>query len=157
MAAGIEIGSHEIAFSLEHCLPIDAIEFETKIYDRDKNRFEPGDPPDPVDPNKKVFHTLTSGRLLEQARFGAAGASELRRSGSAKFRSTVGKTKVSKEGWSIVATDNLTVQPAPGATEGRAMSYSEAEQALERLKREDPASAGRLKILRFQSEVQAVE
>lgn len=154
MAAGVEIGTHEIVFDRRDCVPLNSIEFETKIYDREKGKSRPGDPQDPADQNKRVFHALSPDLLLQQAGFGAAGSSDLRRSGSAKYRTTVGKYEVKKEGWSIVATDDLTVRPAPGAVEGRAMSYSEAEQALERLQQEDPASAGRLKIMRFQSEVQ---
>ena len=46
-------------------------------------------------------------------RFGAAGAADIRRSGSAKYRTTVGKYQIAKEGWSIVATEDLTVQAVP--------------------------------------------
>jgi hypothetical protein len=66
----------------------------------------------------------------------------------------VGKHKIDKEGWSLVAEDDLSLQAATGA-DGRPLSYSEADQALGHLRQADPAKAGGLKILRFQSEVQA--
>ena len=46
------------------------------------------------------------------------------------------------------------MQAATGA-DGRPLSYSEADQALGQLRQADPAKAAGLKILRFQSEVQA--
>ena len=93
--------------------------------------------------------------MLQQARFGAAGNSELRRTGKAKYRTTMDKHKVVKEGWSIVATDDLTVQPVPGIEDGKPRIYSEAAQALRKLKQADPAKAAGLKILRL-SEVREI-
>lgn len=61
----------------------------------------------------------------------------------------VGKHRVAKEGWSIVATEDLTVQPVPGIEADKPASYSEAAQALRNLKLHDPAKAGGLKILRL--------
>jgi hypothetical protein len=65
---------------------------------------------------------------------------------------TEGKNRVAKEGWNIVAEEDLAVQTAPGVA-GRPASYSEAEQALAKLKQEQPAKARDLKLLRL-SEVQ---
>jgi hypothetical protein len=48
-----------------------------------------------------------------------------------------------------VATDDLTVQAAPGVDGTRPASYSEAEQALRQLRRERPDRAGDLMILRL--------
>lgn len=158
MAAGVDIGSHAISFNVKDCLQVAAIEFETKIYDKAKNEFRSGDLAASTDPEKsKQPYTLSRDGLLQQAQFSAAANSDLRRTGRTKYQTTVGKYKVAKEGWSIVATDDLTVQPAPAAAAGRAMSYSEAEQALNDLKRKEPTKAARLKILRFQSEVTAAE
>lgn len=157
MAAGVAIGAHAISFKISDCLQVDAIEFETKIYDKATNAFRSGDLAESANPKQtKQRYTLPGDRLLQQAQFGAAANSDLRRTGKTKYQTTVGKYQVVKEGWSIVATDDLTVHPAPGAPEARAMSYSEAEQALTKLKQQDPVSAARLQILRFQSEVQAV-
>ena len=54
----------------------------------------------------------------------------------------MGKYQIAKEGWSVVATDDLTAQGEPTI-------YSEAEQALQKLKQDDPAKAARLTILRL--------
>jgi hypothetical protein len=142
MPAGVRIGSEEIVFSADSndWLEIPAIEFETIIVDKAKSESRPGAAPD--------RYRLSPKLLGRQARFGAAGASELRRSGRARYRAAVGKYRVTKEGWSIVATGDLTVQPVPGTAAGRPATYSEAAQALEVLRRRDPAKAAGLKILR---------
>jgi len=92
--------------------------------------------------------------LSKQARFGAAANSPLRHTGAAKYRTTAGKHQIAKRGWSIVSTYDLKVQAVPGI-KGVA-SYSEAEQALQKLKQQDPAKARGLKILRL-FEVQGSE
>jgi len=61
----------------------------------------------------------------------------------------VGKHRMAKEGWSIVATDSLTVEPIPGIEEQKPLIYSEAVQALRELKQLDPVKAARLKIMRL--------
>jgi hypothetical protein len=151
MAAGVTIGSDAFAFSgqTEDWLEVDAIEFETIIVDKAHNETRSSAPEEP--------YALSLALLGTQAQFGAAGASELRHTGRAKYRMTGGKYQVAKEGWSIVDTRDLTVQPPPGIEQRKPMSYSEAEQALRRLKQADPVKATGLKILRFQSEVQAIE
>jgi hypothetical protein len=91
---------------------------------------------------------LSPEELGRQARFGAAGASGLRRSGRGKYRVAVGKYRVVKEGWSVADTVNLSVQPIPGLEAGKPATYSEAAQALDAFRRESPAKAAGLKILR---------
>jgi hypothetical protein len=153
MAAGVRIGSDKFVIP-DDWLEVKAIEFETWIVDKEKNvarRSTPENPKDPKDP--KNLYTLNPVRLLQQARFGAAGNSDLRRTGRAKYRTTMGKHRIDKEGWSIVATDDLTVQPVPGIEAHKPTSYSEAAQALRKLKQQNPAKAAGLKILRLVSEV----
>jgi hypothetical protein len=60
----------------------------------------------------------------------------------------VGKHRMAKEGWSIVATQDLTVQAVPGIEAGRPASYSEAVQGLRELQRANPDKAAGFKILR---------
>ena len=124
MAAGVSIGSEEFAFTAnaDDWLEVEAIEFETIIVDKEKNESRRSDP--------KNLYQLSPELLGKQARFGAAGAAAIRRSGKAKYRTTMGKHRIAKEGWSIVATDDLTVQPVPGIEAGKPMIYSEAAQAL---------------------------
>ena len=146
MAAGVSIGSDEFAFTAnaDDWLEVKAIEFETMIVDKQKNAVRRSDPEDPKD-----LYKLSPKLLGKQARFGAAGNSDLRRTGKAKYRTTMGKHRIVKEGWSIVATDDLTVQPVPGIEDGKPTIYSEAAQALRKLKQENPAKAAGLKILRL--------
>ena len=60
-----------------------------------------------------------------------------------------GKYRIEKEGWSLVATDDLTAQPGPGIEADKPATYSEAAQALRQLQQQDPAKAAGVKILRL--------
>src|SRR4029077_12627881 len=115
-------------------LEVESIEFETITVDKEKNESRSSGP--------KNLYVLSPELLGKQSRFGAAGASDIRRTGRAKYRTTVGKYQIAKEGWSVVATDDLTAQGEPTI-------YSEADQALQKLKQDDPAKAARLTILRL--------
>jgi hypothetical protein len=143
MVAGVSLGSDEFRFSADSndWLEVEAIKFETIIVDKEKNESRHSAPED--------SYQLTPVLLGVQARFGAAGASDLRRSGRAKYRTTLGKHRMVKEGWSIVATDNLTVTPLPGMEDGKPAIYSQAAQALRQLKVTNPAKAAGLKIVRL--------
>lgn len=136
MAAGVAIFSDEIAISAESgaWLEVDAIRFETYVVNKERNESRR---------SASGLYELRPEHLEKQSRFGAAGASELRRSGNARYRAGAPKYQVVKEGWRMAATSDLTEQPAAGVE-----SYSEAEQALRELKRQNPAMAAELKILR---------
>src|SRR5262249_38643099 len=110
MTAGVSFGSNEFVFNADQLLETEAIEFETIIGEKDKQGPTPPDP--------KNRYTLNQELFVRQARFGAAGASELRRSGRARYRTTIGKYQVEKEGWIIVAADDLTEQPIPSIEAG---------------------------------------
>jgi hypothetical protein len=150
MTAGIGIGSNKVHFTADtnDWLEVPAIEFDTIIVDKEKSQSRASAAPDRYRLNPEL--------LGRQARFGAAGASELRRSGRGKYRTARVGLNVVKEGWSIVATADLAEQPVPGIEAGRPTSYSEAAQALQRLQRDNPAKAAGLKILR-PSEVRAID
>jgi len=159
MTAGVSIGSGEFTFSAkaDDWLEVKAIEFETWIVDKESKeprRSTPANSEDPKDP--KNLYILNAPLLRKQARFGAAGTSELRRTGKAKYRTSRVAPTFAKEGWNIVATDDLTPQPMPGIEAGKPTSYWEAAQALRKIKQEDPTRAGGLKILRL-SEVQVTD
>jgi hypothetical protein len=144
LPAGVSLGAEGVAISASprDWLEVPAIEFETIIVGQEPDGGEPPPPPD--------LYRLTAVLLGRQARFGAAANSSLRHTGQEKYRTTsVAKHRVAKEGWSIVATDDLTVQAAPGVDGTRPASYSEAEQALRQLRRERPDRAGDLTILRL--------
>ncbi len=114
MAAGMSIGSEEFVFSpnADDWLEVDAIKFETLIMNKEKKESRRSDP--------NNLYQLSAELFGKQARFGAAGAAAIRRSGKAKYRSVVGKHRIAKERWSIVATDSLTVEPVPGIDGGQA-------------------------------------
>jgi len=151
LEAGITFGSDEIAFTSQpnDWLEVKTIEFETWIIDDDTkvaHRSAAELPPpvtDPQPPPRRVFYQLSQALLLQQAQFGAAGRSDLRRRGKAKYRvPTVGKYQVTKEGWSIVATDDLSPVRPPSP-------YAEAAQAFRQIKQQTPEQARRLQILRL--------
>ena len=123
---------------------VDAIKFETKIMDPQLNVPVPADPVDAT--GTKIFYALSHDLLVKQARFGAAANSETRRAGGARYRTSVRKYSLTKEGWTLVATEDMAVQPAPGIDAKKPASYSEVEQALEKMKQENPARAAGLKI-----------
>ena len=151
MEAGITFGSNDFDFIADtgDWIEVEAIKFETWILDQQTNVLRSGDQEDPENPlGPMLFYELSATLFLKQARFGAAGNSDVRRSGKAKYHTITSKHKVAKEGWSIVATDDLTLQPVPEIEADKPVSYAEAAQALSKLKQEHPAKARNLKILR---------
>ncbi|HET9533257.1 MAG TPA: DUF6603 domain-containing protein [Blastocatellia bacterium] len=146
LTAGVEIATDEVGLTKEtgDMLEVRAIEYETKMKGEDLEQPEEGG----GEAGKKLY-TLSAAQLEKQSRFGAAARSEDRRAGNARYRTGVVKHRVAKEGWSVVATDDLRVEAAPGVEEGEEMSYRQAEEALRRLKQEQPARAASLKILRL--------
>jgi hypothetical protein len=146
MTAGVSFGSDEFAIADDSgdWLEVPSIDFETIVMDKQANTSRPSSMDGP--------YQLSVVNLGTQARFGAAGASDLRHTGRAKYRTTAGKYQIAREGWSIVATADLAVQPLPGAEARTPVSYSEAAQALQTLEQTQQAR-GSLQILRL-SEVQ---
>jgi hypothetical protein len=121
----------------------DAVAFDavmkTWILDSETGEARRSEAEKPQPQQPPLFYQLSHTLLLQQARFGAAGSSELRRTGRAKYcATTTGKYQVTKEGWSLVTADDLTKQP------------------LRKLQQQEPAKAAELKILRL-SEVKTVQ
>jgi hypothetical protein len=148
MPAGVRVGSDAFDFSTadDDLLEVPRVEFETIIVDKRQ--------PEPRRSAPHEGYRLSAELLVKQAQFGAAGTSELRRTGKAKYRTTIAKHRVAREGWSVVAADDLTVQPVPGTEARGPVTYSVAAQALRKLQQENPLKAAGLKILRL-SEVRA--
>ena len=150
MAAGVRMSSDEFTFSAksDDWIEVNTIEFETSILDEKTNTLRRSESELPKKSTAPaLLYQLSAQLLAKQARFGAAGNSELRRTGAARYRTTtIGKYQVSKEGWSLINADNL--QPA-----SKPATYSEAAQSLEKLKAKEPAKAAGLKIVRL-SEIQ---
>jgi hypothetical protein len=133
--AGVGFGSAAFDFTAnaDDWLEVESIAFETITVDKENNQSSRSDPQNP--------YAVTPALLAKQARYGAAAAAGPRRSGRTKYRTIVGKNQMAKEGWSILETDDLTVQGAP-------TTYAEAEQTLQQIRRDDPARAARITILR---------
>jgi hypothetical protein len=148
MDAGVSFVSDAIVFTTDTSdwLEAKAIEFETWILDKGTNVAESADQVDPQ--GTTLFYQLSPMLLGKQARFGAAGRSELRRTGTAKYRTTIAKHRIAKEGWTIVEPADLTVQPVTGGEARGPLSYSEAVQELRKLTQDHRVQAARLKILR---------
>jgi hypothetical protein len=142
LPAGVIFGLEEFTFTdiVSDWLEVEAIEFETIIVDN----TQPA--PTPRNPNDR--YTLSALLLNSQARFGAAGISDLRRTGKAKYSTAKDKYRVVNKGWIIVTAADLSAQPMPGIEDGKPASYSEAVQALNQLKQENPVRAAGFKILR---------
>lgn len=149
MVAGITMSSDEFTFGTNppEWIEVNAIQFETWILDEETNKLRRSDAELPKAPQAPfIFYQLSGQLLFKQARFGAAGNSEISRSGNARYRTTTaGKYQITKEGWSII-TDDLRPASKP-------VTYSEATQSLEKMKEKDPAKAVGLKIVRL-SEIQ---
>jgi len=147
MTAGVGIATKEIGITLEtkDWLEVKAIEFETLMMGKDVAQPQPGGG---AEPPKKLY-TLSVDLLDKQSRFGAAAKSEARRTGNEKYRTSIVKNRIAKEGWRIVGADDLIVRATPGVEEGREMSYTEAVEALQTMKQQEPARAASLKILRL--------
>lgn len=147
LTAGVSVGAEAFTFSADadDWLEVEAITFETITVDPQTNVSHPSSPTE--------GYVLSPELLDKQARFGAAGASDLRRLGKARYRTARVGHRLVKEGWSIVDTADLSVQSAPGMETGKPVAYSEAAEALRHLQQENPARASGLKILRL-SELQ---
>ncbi|HET6977873.1 MAG TPA: DUF6603 domain-containing protein [Pyrinomonadaceae bacterium] len=147
MEAGLSFGSDALSFTTDSTdlLEVKTIEFETWIMDSETGEARRSEAEKPQPQQPPLFYQLNHTLLLQQARFGAAGSSALRRTGSAKYRAaTTGKYQVTKEGWSVVAGDDLTKQPVR-----KPESYTEAVESLRQLQQQDATKAASLTILRL--------
>ena len=146
MEAGVSFGTDALSFTTNtnDWLEVKTIEFETWILDSETGEARRSEAEKPKPQQPALFYQLNHTLLLQQARFGAAGSSELRRTGKAKYRATtINKYQVTKEGWSVVAADDLTKQPLRTPE-----SYTEAVESLRKLQQQD-AKAASLTIVRL--------
>ena len=154
MDAGVTVLSDAIVFTGDATdwLEVEAIEFETWILDKGTNVAESEDDAD--EQGHVKFYRVSPLLLSRQARFGAAGSSELRRTGRAKYYTGPAKHQVIREGWTLVDQEQLAEQPVTGVTD-RAPTYSEAVAELHVLRRKAPTQSSRFRIVR-PSELQTV-
>ena len=143
MVAGVTMSSDDFSFRETEAIGVNTIAFETWIMDEKTNTLLRSESELPKKPKDPVTHYHLSAELfMKQARFGAAGTSELRRTGSARYRTTaIAKNQIAKEGWTIITEE---LQPAD-----KPASYSKAVESLEQIKQQNPAKAARLTIVRL--------
>ena len=147
LPAGVSFGADTFTFSdqADEWLEVAALTFDTITVDPETHASQASSPTE--------AYALSPALLDRQARFGAAGASALRRTGNARYRTARVGHKVVKEGWSLVDTATLAVLAVPGREAGQPLAYAEAAEALRHIQQENPAQARRLQILRL-SELQ---
>ena len=140
MVAGVSAGSDTFIFTSNNddIITDNAIEFETIILDKTNNTKSKS-------ANK---FTVNPTFLINQIFFGAAGRSDVRLTGTAKYSPATSKNALVSKGWSIASTEDGSQQAAPGLEAGRIVSYSESFQALQRAKQENPAKAKTLMLVR---------
>ncbi|HJZ83020.1 MAG TPA: hypothetical protein VKD91_21815, partial [Pyrinomonadaceae bacterium] len=92
--------------------------------------------------------TVNPTLLTKQIFFGAAGRSDVRLTGTAKYTPAASKNAVVSKGWTIASLEDGSQQAAPGLAAGQVVSYSESFQALQRAKEENPAKAKTLMLVR---------
>jgi hypothetical protein len=145
MTAGVGFTTEGIAITAnaDDWLEAGAIEYETVIVAKQGSEPRRSDAADP-----KNMYRLNEARLEKQAQYGAAGNSEIRRSGTAKYRAAVGKYKIRKEGWKVVSSETMTERAMVSSEGEKPTSYTEVAESLRKLKQANPAQAMGLKILR---------
>ena len=146
MTAGVAFTTEGFAITTNanDWLEVGAIDYETVIVAKqgsEPRRSDAGDP--------KNMYRLNEARLGQQAQYGAAANSEIRRTGTAKYRATIGKYKVRKEGWSVASTESMSERAMVSKEGEKPTSYSEVAESLRKLKQANPGAAVGLKILRL--------
>jgi hypothetical protein len=139
MEAGITVGVDNFTFSTADGLSV-VLTYETILVDTQTGGSS----------TRKDDYQLTHERLLEHARFGAAGRSEVRRTGTAKFqnRQRAPEVVVAKPGFVIASTEDLSPEAMPGVETGTPMNFIDAQEALRQLSRQNPAEAQTRQIVR---------
>ena len=139
MEAGLMVGVD--AFVFNNSERVNAVlDYKTIIVD--KHAPEPSPP--------KSGFKLNRDQLFLHARFGAAARSAVRRTGTAKFqnRERTPEVAVAKPGYAIASTKDLSPQGAPGVEAGKPMTWINAQEALRKLKQQNPAEAAKRQVVR---------
>ena len=139
MEAGLMIGNDDFAFSNADRIAAPLV-YETFIVDTLPPLPQPPPPPK---------YALSDARLFDQAQFGAAGVSRVRTSGTAKYQNNnrADKVTLTKPGWAIASTEDLSVKPIPGADSSKSLTYSESQQLLKKFKQQNPGEARQRQVV----------
>jgi hypothetical protein len=139
MVAGVSLGADSFLFTSndDDLLEEDSLTFETIVIDRENNETRGA-----------AAAQVTPEVLDRQILIGAAARSDIRRAGIDRYRPAVVKNKLTAKGWSLASTEDGSAQAAPGLEEGAVVSYSEAFQARQQLKKQNPNLAKSLMLVR---------
>jgi hypothetical protein len=147
MTSGIRVGAAGSVFTSkdEDIVEDEKIAFETILIDtaHEDDKDEQEQPPASV-----VTHEF----LNRYVRLGAAARSSIRRAGNARFQAAeVSRNTLVRQRWTIVSREDatsMTGDPASGVT-----SYAQSFQAVQQMKRENPARAKQMMLVRIPAPV----
>ncbi|WP_017302042.1 DUF6603 domain-containing protein [Nodosilinea nodulosa] len=148
MMAGVKIGADGVVLPAEaDLIEADAIAFETVLLgdsgDPSLGRSQPAQP-----------FVLPAALLSQQLSFGAVALSDVRHTGTAKYRpdspTPSSKYALAQPGWTVAAIADESPQTPPEPEIGQVMTYAQSFQALTRLNQQGPAQARALMLTRTQ-------
>ena len=90
--------------------------------------------------------------LNRYVRLGAAARSSIRRAGNARFQAAdVSRNTLVRQRWTIVSREDATSMTGDPAS--RVTSYAQSFQAVQQMKRENPARAKQMMLVRIPAPV----
>jgi hypothetical protein len=140
MVAGMSVGTAGFVITTNDVDIVEdgAIAYETIILDKANNQSTtlPGTAP------------INPGTIGRQIAIGAAARSDVRRTGASRYQPPEGKNSQVAKNWTVVSTADQSRQAIPGVDPTKTGTYAESFQALEKLKKDDPARAKTIMLLR---------
>jgi hypothetical protein len=142
MVAGMTVGSESFIFTTtaDDILEDSAPKYETIVLDK-ANDTSTSDAAAPT-------FSIAPAVISRQIALGAAARSDVRRTGAARYQPTTEKNSQVPKSWTVVSTADQSRQAIPGVDPTKTGSYAESFQALDQLKKVDPARAKTLMLLR---------
>jgi hypothetical protein len=142
MDAGVMVGVDAFVFNNADRVNT-VLEYETIIVDKEA-------PPTQAPSTPRPRFKLNRDQLFLQARFGAAARSAVLRTGTARFqnRDRTPEVGVTKAGYAIASTEDLSPQAVPGVEAGKPMTWIDAQEALRTLKLQKPEEAAKRQVAR---------
>jgi hypothetical protein len=142
MVAGMTVGSESFIFTTtaDDILEDSALKYETIILDKANDTSTS----DAAAPTFSIAPTV----IGRQIALGAAARSDVRRTGAARYQPATEKNSQVAKSWTVVSTMDQSRQAIPGVDPTKTGSYAVSFQALDQLKKVDPARAKTLMLLR---------
>jgi hypothetical protein len=142
MVAGMTVGSASFIFTtIDGDIVEDtSLKYETIILDK-ANDTSTSDAAAPT-------FVISPSVIRRQIALGAAARSDVRRMGAARYQPATEKNSRVAKSWTVVSTEDQSRQAIPGVDPTKTGSYADSFQALDQLKKVDPARAKTLMLLR---------